>query len=186
MSTGLKDEQIRQQVLAAMKEEAPLATYRKATMGRVLVKYLDPIRLIPLEKVLNGSAEDGKSDEDSYTISVWSEAEERYFQSANKTHFKNGTLIPHTAVVQGSYTVNQISDESIEEILTKPFFTLQAKLKEFTSPIPVRRMLAAAEKLNRPVRTIEYLKETLAQMEQTVPEPSRQAQGVIDVIELDV
>jgi hypothetical protein len=42
---------------------------------------------------------------------------------------------------------------------------LKNKLAEFTSPVPVRRFLLAAERMNRPVGTVNYIKEVLEDME---------------------
>jgi hypothetical protein len=38
-------------------------------------------------------------------------------------------------------------------------------LAEFTSPVPVRRFLLKAEQMNRPIGTVNHIKQVLEQME---------------------
>ncbi len=164
MATGLQDEKIRQQVFLALQDgDPPFAVYKKTTLGKVLVRYLDPIRMLAEEVVLAGDPESG--DLDNTTIKVWSSAEDAYLKRQNKSHFVDGVLIPFTEVEVEEYNVNQISDGEIEEVLQKPFFALKNKLAEFTSPVPVRRFLLMAEKLNRPIGTVNYIKAALEEME---------------------
>ncbi len=165
MSVGLKDEAIRQEVFEAMQEDKPpFASYVKTIVGGVVVRYLDPIRMRPEERILVGIP--GEADEDDIVIKVWSKAEDVYLKKNNKPHFEAGRLIPYTEEQKEINTVNQISDEQIERILEQPFFALKNKLEEFTSPVPVRRFLSAAERMNRPVGTINHIKEKLSEMEQ--------------------
>jgi len=169
MAVGLQDEKIRQAYLESMEEDKPpFASYVKTIVGSVVVRYLNPIRMIPEEKVLVGIP--GEADEDDIVIKVWSAAEDVYLRKNNKMHFEAGRLIPYTKEQKEVTTVNQISDEDIEEILLRPFFTLKNKLDEFTSPVPIRRFLAAAERMNRPIGTINYIKETLSEFDKE-PEP---------------
>jgi hypothetical protein len=178
MATGLKDEAIRQEVFEAMQEDRPpYASYVKTIIGGVVVRFLDPIRMMPDERILVGIP--GEAEEDEIVIKVWSRAEDVYLRKNNKLHFEAGRLIPYTKEQKLVTTVNQISDEDIELILQKPFFTLKNKLEEFTSPTPVRRFLAAAERMNRPVGTVDYIKKCLAEME-TISEP------VSDTIDIEL
>ena len=178
MVTGLKDESIRQDIYEALQEnKPPYKIYKKTIMARVLVRYLDPIRLIPAEVVLNGDPETG--DVEDLVIKVWSAAEDIYLRRNNKIHLQDGTLIEFSGVEEDIPTVNQIDDAEIESILLQPFFALKNKLDEFTSSVPIRRFLLKAEQLNRPVRTVEYIKEALSAMEQVDAQPK------IDRIDID-
>jgi len=166
MTVGLMDQEIRKDVIDAMQSGKPaFATYKKTILGRVLVKFLDPIRMQPQESILKGDPLN-PNDEEDWAIKVWSQAEDAYLKRYNKVHFENGSLIPYTAEDQDEVSVNQISDEEIESILQKPFFALKNKLEEFTSPVPVRRFLQMAERMNRPVGTTKYIQEVLSKMEQ--------------------
>jgi len=159
---GLKDEAIKRDVFEVMQKGEPFATYKKTTLGAILVKTLDPIRLIPEEVILKG---DPEKNEDGCFLTVWTAAEDKYIRKNNKAHFESGALVPHSAVDEEYFKINSISDEEIELILNQPFFALQSKLKAFTSSIPVRRFLIAAEKMNKPVKTIEYIKSVLSEFE---------------------
>ena len=165
MPEGLIDNAIRKEVFLAMQEGLPLASYKKTIFAQLRVKILDPIRLMEEEVILKG---DPELNEESCQVKIWSSAEDKYLRRNNKFHFESGALVPFSAAQEESFQVNQISDEEIEAVLIQPFFTLKNKLESFTSTIPVRRFLSAAERLNRPVRTIELLKKKLADLEQKV------------------
>ena len=79
-------------------------------------------------------------------------------------------------------TLNQIRDEEIEEVLLKPFLALKNKLETFTSTVPVRRFLIMAEKMNRPIKTLDHIKQVLSEME-TEPDLKEQT---IHKVELEI
>jgi hypothetical protein len=162
---GLMDSNIRQGIFDAMQaNKPPFAAYKKTLLGQVVVRYLDPIRMRPEEVILKGDP-NNPADEETCIIKVWSAAEDTYLRRNNKIHLEKGTLIPAAYKEEPIPDTNQISDEEIERVLEKPFFALKNKLAEFTSPIPLRRFLLMAEKLNRPHGTVTYIKSILEKME---------------------
>jgi hypothetical protein len=165
---GLRDEQIRQEIYEAMQEnKPPYAAYIKTTVGRVSVKYLDPIRLVPAEVVLKGDPSEVSPDD--ITFKVWTVAEDVYFQRNNKINLEEGYLVPvSVGAIPQVDTTNQISDAEIESILSQPYFALKNKLAEFTSSVPVRRFLLKAEQMNRPVGTVRHIQSVLSEMEQNM------------------
>jgi len=162
MTVGLQDEKIRREVQEALQEGKPYATYKKTVLGRIVVRLLDPIRLIAIEEVLSGDPEDNP---DTAIVSVWSPSEDKYLKRNNKLHLESGMLIPCESSELEIATLNQVSDEEIEEILSKPFLALKNKLETFTSTVPVRRFLLMAEKMNRPIKTVDHIKQVLSEME---------------------
>lgn len=183
---GLKDEEIRKQVYEAMQEDKPpYRVYKKTILARVLVRYLDPVRLIPAEVVLTGDPETGEIEDQ--IIKVWSVAEDVYLRRNNKKHLEDGVLIEFSGDDEGIETVNQISDDEIELILAQPYFALKNKLAEFTSPVPVRRFLIAAERMNRPIKTVEYIQSVLSKMEQDPEEQQpTDERDAVNVVELEI
>jgi hypothetical protein len=187
MAPGLRDHEISKDILDAMRTGTdPYASYKKAILGRVNVRYLDPIRLTPESTVLKGDPTN-PDEEEEWSFKVWTSEEDTYFQLNNKSHLRDGTIVPYVYEEKIDVSINQISDEEIELILQKPFFAMKNKLAEFTSPIPVRRFLAMAEKMNRPVGTVNHIKEVLEAMETTgdMAEKVDGAGNPINVIELD-
>jgi len=179
---GLLDNEIRQSTVDRMHSGTPpLAAYKKAILARVLVRYLDPIRMVPSETILRGNPDD-PDEEETWVIKVWSPAEDNYLRRFNKSHFKDGTLIPYTPEAIAAVSVNQVSDDEIELILQKPHFTLKNKLAEFTSPVPVRRFLLMAEKMNRPIGTINHIKGLLEKMETNTDENT---EGGVTTVNID-
>jgi hypothetical protein len=164
MTVGI-EQGISKEVIDAMRTGTdPFATYKKTIIGRILVRYLDPIRRVPADVVLQGDPAN-PDEEESWSFKVWSAEEDVYLQRNNKEHLRNGMLVPYVFEEKIDISINQISDEEIERILEKPFFTLKNKLTEFTSPVPVRRFLLTAKKLNRPHGTIEHIESVLEEME---------------------
>ena len=179
MTVGLQDEKIRKEVHTALQEGKPHATYKKTVLGRVVIRLLEPIRLIPIEEVLSGDPEDNP---DSGMVSVWSPSEDKYLQRNNKLHLEAGILIPCEPGELEIDTLNQVTDKDIEEILLKPFLALKNKLETFTSTVPVRRFLIMAEKMNRPIKTLDHIKQVLSEME-TEPDLKEQT---IHKVELEI
>lgn len=177
MTVGLQDEKIRKEVQESMHEGKPYATYKKTVLGRVVVRLLDPIRLIEIEEVLSGDPNDNP---ESAVVNVWSSSEDKYLKRNNKPHLEDGTLIPCEPSDMEIDDLNQISDEDVEELLSQPFFSMKNRLDTFTSTVPVRRFLHMAEKMNRPVKTLDYIKQVLSGME-IEPEPEK-----IHKIELEI
>lgn len=162
---GLKDSELRREIFEMMQEDKPYAMYIKTVMGQVLVRILDPMRILPAEVMLVGDPATAKLED--ITVRVWTKAEDRYLRTNNKPHFEKGYLVPYSKPegFKEATLVNQITDEEIEHILSQPFYALTNRLALFTSSAPVRRFLLAAEKMNRPVKTINYIKNTLSNLE---------------------
>lgn len=177
MTVGLQDESIRREVHEVMQEGKPYATYKKTVLGRVVVRLLDPIRLIEIEEVLSGDPNDNP---DSAMVNVWSSSEDKYLRRNNKPHLEDGTLISCVPNEMEIDDLNQIADEEIEELLSQKFFSMKNRIDTFTSTIPVRRFLHMAEKMNRPIKTLDYIKQVLSEME-IEPEPEK-----VHTIELDI
>ncbi len=180
MTQGLRDEEVRKDVFEAMQNNRPFATYKKTILGRVMLKTLEPIRLIQEDIILSGDPE--KNDEKCF-YKAWSQSEEKYLRRNNAWHFEKGTIIPYTKDEEQRDLVNQISDEEIESILRQPHFALKNAIDKFTSTVPVMRFLLAAERLNRPMRTIEYIKERLSRMEGA---PTPNPAGPTEVTRIDI
>ena len=164
MDSGFRDGEIRQDVFKAMQEGKPYARYIKTIIGSLAVNILDPVRILPTTVVLVGDP--AKCDPESIVVDVWTPAEDRYLKAHNRDHFESGRLVPYDpSNTADKVMVNQITDAEIEALILDSVGRLKRKLSEFTSDVPIRRILAKAEAMNRPVRTINLIKQELARFE---------------------
>jgi len=157
-------------VRKAKAEGNPVAGYIKAIKGVVHINAINTFTGTPETITLKGDPVDPEVDIDDITIFLWTDFEYDFFRKANKTLLEEGILVPYTKEVVEEISVNEVSDEVLEEALRKKFFATQALLKKFTSPVPVRRMLYIAERINKPIGTINAIKTRLAELQKTQEE----------------
>jgi len=148
----------------AQAEGEPIITYRKSIRARVCVKLIDSFSGMPSELILSGVP--GSAAEEDITVSLWTDFEVDFFRRANKKLLELGYLAPHTLSEEEEVMVNQVSDEELFEALNKPFFAVQALLKRFTAPAPVKRLLDMALEMNKTIGTVDKIKERLSELQQ--------------------
>jgi len=153
-------------VRKAQAEGEPVAEYIKPITAKVVVKVIDPFEGKPTEIILKGDPTDPTVDKEDIIIQCWTDYENEYFRRANKEMLKRGLIAPHTEEIIEEISVNEVSEKKLRELLQKPYFAWKTKLDTFTSPIPVKRMLKIAEELNRPIGTINTIKERLSELQQ--------------------
>jgi len=152
--------------MSAMGGDRPYKRFKKAIMGKVAVLFLDPIRFTPETLILAGDPSNPKIDPADLSIELWTKAEYQYFLRKNKALIEKGVLVEvETEEELLIETVNQISDEEIDEILGKPFMALKHRLVRFTSPVPVRRILVRALELDKSIGFVDHIKAKLAELE---------------------
>jgi hypothetical protein len=149
--------------IASLMAKEPYKRYIKATLGRVVVKILDPITGQQVEVVLSG---DPKLKEESCILDLWTSTEQTYFERNNKQILGDGLLVDFKESIEAVPTANNVSDAQIIEALTGKFFQVKKLLDGFTATAPVERMLTLAEEMNRPVKTIDAIKGKLAELQQ--------------------
>lgn len=143
----------------------PVARYRKAILGKVGVTIIDPIEGKPTDIIIEGNPADPEKQND-VIITFWTDFEHDFFRRTNKILLSRGYLaICSDDVDEATISVNEVSDEDLREALNKPYFAIKALLDRFTSPAPVLRMLRMAEEMNKPVGTIEKIKERVSELQ---------------------
>ena len=102
------------QMFAAMQLEKPFRTYRKTTLGRVSVNYIEPFSGKPAGIILMGNP---KTDE-SARIDTWTEVDDSFFRKMNKRHFEVGNLLEMERVEEvKERTIESFSDEELTKII---------------------------------------------------------------------
>lgn len=152
-------------VIERMQTNAPIAVYKKTTVGKVGVLVFNPMTRKPEERILKGDPRDPTRDIENEIVKIYTEDANMYFKNANKRLFERGLIAPFTSEFAEVDMGNAITDDEIDEILSQPNFTLKARLAKFTSPIPVERLHIRALELNKGVKTIEQIKARISELQ---------------------
>lgn len=154
-------------ILERMQNESPIAVYIKTIRAKLGIFIFNPVTNKPEERLLAGDPEDPNVDIEDITAKIWTESAHLYFKNVNKRAIEEGKLVPYESdAVRQTRMTNAITDEEIEQILNEPFFTLMNRLNDFTSAVPVERILRKAKELNRPHKTIERVYEKLQELQE--------------------
>lgn len=131
--------------------------YKKSIRGAVSGRSLNA-RGIEFEFLLKGDPSNPKDDVEEQVIEVPSLEADKFFKRANKDAIRLGYLEPFEGDLDNYVdTTNLLSSEDIIDILNLSLVKLKEKVKSFTSPIPVQRILDAARLANKPIKTVEFL-----------------------------
>lgn len=143
-----------------------LEQYVKACIGRLAVQRIDPFTGREETVILKGDVTNPNTDREGYTIALYTDLDAEWFRRANRGHIRRGALVLDTEKAREELLVNSITDEEIEQVLSKPFFSLKAILDRFTSPIPVERVLRKAKQMNKAVGTVAAIEKRLAELQE--------------------
>jgi hypothetical protein len=146
--------------------------YRKAIKGSVGGRILDK-KGNEAEFLLKGDPYDENTDLDNLTVEIIDADSEKYFRKANKPAIVNGYLIQVSDYELTLDEVNAVSDGYLKDLLKESFTKMKKRVEEFTSPVPVNRLLVFAKADNKPVKTISYLEEKLKEFNPPVKLPDR-------------
>jgi hypothetical protein len=149
-------------VFAAMEAREPIAVFKKTIVGKVYVTALNPFTGEVEGVHLEGIADRG--DEKAF-IEIYDKKSLVFFKKINKKQFDLGNVVEVEKSPEVKVSVNQISDEEIEELLNGHFFTLKSKLDSFTEVAPVLRMLNKARDLEKSEKLIKHIEQKMAEVE---------------------
>lgn len=102
---------------------------------------------------------------------VIKESDLRDFKRANRKSIADGMIIETKEPNWDAASPNSLEDEKATE-LVKNIFALKKALAEFTSEVPVRKLLEAAEEQKRPSATIKAIKNRLVEITGDEEEPT--------------
>ena len=130
--------------------------------GRTLNKKGDPE-----EFLLKGDPTNPKADVDAMVLEIKDAEAEKYFKKNNKPAIIQGYLIEVTDHTLSLDETNAVSDGYLHDLLKKPLSKMKVRVNQFTSPIPVARLLEMAREANKPIGTIDYLSGVIKKLEGT-------------------
>jgi len=151
-----------------MDEKYP-KVFKKAIKGSVGGRYINS-RGEYDEFLLMGDP--ATADIEKFTVEVYNKEAEKYFIKNNKSAIVNGYIIEITEGYEMTLDeINAVSDGYLKDLLKQPFMRMKKRVEEFTSPVPVSRLLTFAKTENKPVKTVEFLQEALRKFD-SKPIPS--------------
>jgi hypothetical protein len=152
-------------IMLAQEQGEPVKVYRKAIVGRVVVRVIDPFSGERAEVLISGVP--GKADPSELEISLWTPFEVKYFEQFNKGLIESGSIVPveHRAEFKVNLS-NALSDDQLKEVLVGPFFSLRKVIAEITSETTMQRALQLAKELNRPAKTVQEIELRLEEIQQ--------------------
>ena len=156
---------ILQEIQSKSLDNDPMVSYIKTIRGRVAVNRISPMSGEEEVLILNGDIDDPDADLSEAIVPLYTHHDLKYFEQANKRAIEDGRVALHDSDRDELNRINAITDDAIKELVSGKFFTLKGKLQEFTSPIPVGRILRIAKEENRPVKTIETIEARLAELQ---------------------
>jgi len=143
--------------------------YKKAIKGSVGGRHLNK-RGDAEEFLLKGDPKDTGSDT---TVEIFDAEAEKYFKKTNKSAIRNGYLIEISESTLSLDETNAVGDGFLRDLLKQPYTKMKKEVEKFTSPVPVARLLEFAQSENRPVKTVEYLRDTLKKLETSRVTPNK-------------
>jgi len=134
--------------------------FKKAIRGSVGGVFLNTRGEIE-EFLLKGDPQ--TRDIEQITVEIHDEEAEKYFIKHNKNAIVNGYLVEITDGYEMVLDeVNSVTDGYLKDLLKQPYMKMKKRVEEFTSPIPVGRLLTFALAENKPIKTIVFLKESVS------------------------
>ena len=134
--------------------------FKKAIKGSVGGRFINSRGELD-EFLLKGDPQ--TMDIEQISVEVHDAEAEKYFIKHNKSAIVNGYLVEITDGYEMTLDeVNAVGDGFLKDLLRQPYMKMKKRVEEFTSPVPVDRLLAFALEENKPFKTIEFLKASLS------------------------
>lgn len=142
-----------------MEEKEYPRIFKKAIKGSVGGMFINSRGEVE-EFLLKGDPQ--TKDIEQITVEIHDAEAEKYFIKHNKPAIVNGYLVEITDGYEMTLDeVNAVADGYLKDLLRQPFMKMKKRVEEFTSPVPVDRLLTFALEANKPFKTIEFLKASL-------------------------
>lgn len=103
-------------------------------------------------------------DKEDITLEITDEESEKYFQRQNKGMLVKGYLVEVTDGEIELDETNSVSDGFLKDLLKEPNNKVKKRALEFTSSIPVNRLLVFAEEQDKPIKLIEFIRNRLGEL----------------------
>lgn len=155
--------------------------YKKAIKGTVGGRVLN-VRGQEEDFLLRGDP--SKSDLTQISVEILDAEADKFFVKNNKPALVNGFLIEIEDGVDTSFDdTNAVTDGYLKDLLKLPYTKLVKRVSEFTSPVPVSRLLTFALEGDKPVKTVEALNISLSKLDgKTVSDSTESGSVTVNTI----
>ena len=133
------------------------------------------------EYLLKGDPTNPDADPDNMIVEIHNEDSEKFFIKSNKNALKNGYLVSINEYKITLDAVNAVTDGDLKDILKFPFAKMKKRVSEFTSPVPVQRLLEMAKDEDKSVKTINMIQTALENLDDTIEVPTSVVIGDVRV-----
>lgn len=127
------------------------------------------VRLDAEGKTVTGFILESKPDTfvyDAEVLEIYSDKEDRFLRQMNRKLFENGFITEYFSEIPEVDTKNMFTDDEVTAIAsTHNIQQLQKRIGEITSPISMKRILAAANEIGRPQKTVQLIQRRLEELE---------------------
>lgn len=137
--------------------------FRKAIKGVVGGKLMN--KRGEIEEFVLRKGDPSAVDPDSITIEVPDEDAEKFFVKYNKPALQKGILVSVSDYEIRIDPVNSVTDGDLKDIIKMPLKRMEKRVSEFTSPVPIGRLLDLVRAENKPIKTVEMIQNALQILE---------------------
>jgi len=130
---------------------------------------------------LKGDPTNPDADLDNMVVEIYNDDSEKFFVKKNKNALKNGYLVAIEDYKITLDAVNAVTDGDLKDMLKFPFAKMKKRISEFTSPVPVQRLLEMARAEDKSVKTISMIQDALNNLNETTEIPDSVTVGDVRV-----
>lgn len=135
----------------------PIARYVKTVDHAITGWRLDPESKKQVEFILTTPTPE--FDYDTAVLEFYTDKDLAFFKQKNRYLIEQGLVKEYTGEAEPVDTTNLLTDAEIQEIAATRTPTQMAKrLNELTSALTVKRVLAVAEEVGRPAKTLDQIR----------------------------
>jgi hypothetical protein len=157
------DNQDRNFAITALHGGVPLKSYIKTITGKVYVTVWDSFQNMAVGTILEG---DPRKADESCIVDIWSEEEDYFFKSKNKSHLQTGDVIIYKrSTEEPERTVEQYSDDELKVIINSKFFTLQNVLNNTSSTAVLNRIKNLAQEMEKSDKLIKAIEARISEVQ---------------------
>ena len=157
-------------VYSKMQVGEPVAVFKKTILGKVQVSVINPFNDEPEYVTMYG---DPKKNHPECFVEVWSQMEQVYFERQNSPLFKRGYVVkldtpvkPKRKDTEKATDYSKLKEADIKELVTAPFMKFKKELNAVDAIGVLYRILAIAEEIERPPKTMEHIQQRITELQQ--------------------
>lgn len=144
--------------------DEPYKRYTKAVPSQVGGIRLDANGKEPVYFILHSHPKGFEYDAE--VLEIYTEREDRYFRQANRGLFAQGLLKEYFGEQPELDDSNVLTDAEVQEVAAmRNIESMRKRLNELSSVYTIRRILAAANEIGRPQKTVQMIESRIKELE---------------------